>query len=41
MRSAMSYGLLRKKGFNVVNIKGGYDGMVKNGLKSIKNYVLN
>lgn len=36
MRSMMAYGLLKKKGFNIINIVGGYDGLVKSGLKSIK-----
>lgn len=35
----MAYSLLRKKGFNVVNINGGYDGMLKNGLKFIKKII--
>lgn len=35
----MAYSLLKKKGFNVVNINGGYSGMLKNGLKLIKKII--
>lgn len=34
-RSGMAYGLFRKMGFNVVNIKGGYLEMVKCGMNPV------
>jgi len=35
----MACSLLRKKDFKVINIRGGYDGLLKNGLKLIKTII--
>lgn len=38
VRSAIAYGVLRRKGLEVINIVDGFKGMISTGLKNLKKF---